>query len=83
MSKTPWGANPVIKTPNGDYTPVSDDLAAELKAAAASRGMKPFFVKIDGEYISGPWALQTNSIAALAADVSIEAVEVEPKVTGA
>lgn len=83
MTKQAWSINLTIKTPAGEYTPKSDNLTQEAKAAAAFAGLRKFFFKIDGVYYASPAELPTNSIAALVADASVEAVEVEPKVTGA
>ena len=72
-----WNVARGITTPRGVYTPQSDDLARELVEAAKFAGLRTFNVKIDGYYVPDPSALQTNSIAALAAEAIIEAVEVE------
>ena len=73
-----WTVRKGINTPKGTYIPQSDDLAEELKKAAEYAGLEAFNVKIDGHYVNDPSALQTNSIAALSEQASIEAVEVEP-----
>ncbi len=71
-----------IGTPRGVYTPKTDNLTLELVEAAKFAGIDgAFAVKIDGHYVDDPSHLQTNSIAALIAAVSI--VEVEPHDTAA
>ncbi len=64
---------PVISTPKGNYTPVTDDLTAELKKAAVFAGIKTFLVYIDGNEITEPAQLQTNSVAAVNASIRVEA----------
>ncbi len=72
-----WTIAKGINTPAGTYNPVTDDLTKELVAAAKFAGLTTFNVRIDGHYVDDPTALQTNSIAALAAQASVEAVGVE------
>ncbi len=73
-----WAIATGIRTPKGTYTPVTDDLTKELVAAAKFAGLLNFNVKIDGNYVDNPADLHTNSVAALAAEASIEEVRVEP-----
>ena len=72
-----WTLRKGIATPRGVYVPKTDDLTTELIEAAKFAGLEAFNVKIDGGYVDDPTKLHTNSIAALAAEASIEAVEVE------
>jgi hypothetical protein len=80
-NKMAWTIRKGFNTPKGIYTPKTDDLTVELVAAAEFAGLDSFNVKIDGHYVDDPTALQTNSIKALVADVSIESVEVEARDT--
>ncbi len=72
-----WGTRKGIATPRGVYVPKTDDLTNELKAAAKFAGLEAFNVKIDGTYVDDPTHLHTNSVAALAAEARVEAIEVE------
>ena len=71
----PFKVGNVIGTPKGDYKCQSDDLTAELRAAAAFCGYNSFTVFIDGNQVNDPMELQTNSLKALAATARIEGVE--------
>ncbi len=64
---------PVISTPKGNYTPVTDGLIAELKKAAVFAGIKTFLVYIDGNEVTEPGQLHTDSVAAVNAPIRIEA----------
>ncbi len=70
-----WQTSNTIKTPKGDYTPKSDDLIRELKAAAVSCGFKDFIVFIDGHQVADASELHTNSIAALVDQARIEGAD--------
>lgn len=62
----------VIGTPRGDYTPVTDDLEKEVKAAARTCDYGTFRVFVDGNEVGSSSQLQTNSLAALNAPIRIE-----------
>ena len=61
-----------IHTPSGDYTIKSDDLKKELVEAAKFAGLGNFNVKIDGHYVEKEDQLQTNSVTAVNAPISVE-----------
>jgi hypothetical protein len=69
-----WTVRKGIATPKGVYVPKSDNLKAELVAAAKFAGLEAFNVKIDGKYFE-PEELPTNSIESLIQSVGVEAVE--------
>lgn len=71
----------VIQLPGGaTYTPQSDDLTAELIAAAKSAGLEAFNVRINGHYYE-PDTLPTNSIKAIIQTIAIESVTVTARDT--
>ena len=74
-----WTTRKGIQTPKGVYVPKTDDLVKELKAAADFAELEAFNVKIGGNYVESETRLHTNSVAALTASTSIEAVTVEAR----
>jgi len=76
MTPSEWstesrGNTRTIGTPNGDYTPESDDLTRELHNAAVAKGYTSYRVFIDGAEVLNPDQLHTNSIAALQSQARI------------
>jgi len=75
MSDGKWYATAVINTPKGEYECQSDDLLREIQGAAAFAGLRSFYVSVrrNGESTRVERQdLQTNSVDALVAQVSIE-----------
>lgn len=60
-----WETGFTIKTPKGDYKPKSDDLAAEIKAAARFAGVKSPHVTVDFDTIDNPSDLPVACISGL------------------
>ena len=52
-------------TPKGNYCPQTDDLVAEIKAAARFAGLKHPIVKVGNDVIDNPEDLDTDSISEL------------------
>jgi len=71
----PFANTKIIKTPRGDYRAQSDDLLVELNKAAEFAGLKNYNVKVNGNLVTDPSGLHTNSIAALADQASVERVD--------
>ncbi len=61
-----------IVTPRGTYKAKSDDLVAEVKAAAKFAGLESFNVKIDGVYVDTPADLTKANMS------EVGTVSVEP-----
>ena len=74
---SPWTSvdTSIIKTPRGDYHVKSNDLKAEILAAANFASLRDFRVRVNGTMIETAKDLQTNSIPALIDQARIEGVE--------
>ena len=67
-----WETGFTIKTPKGDYKPKSDDLAAEIKAAARFAGIKSPHVTVGFNTIDNPSNLPVACISGLEEDAIVE-----------
>jgi hypothetical protein len=73
-----WSTSAPVKkigTPSGEYTPQSDNIETEVTNAARFAGLGDFRVFVNGNEIESPDDLQTDSLAALNADVRVEAYD--------